>query len=458
MFDLYNRQKQVPKGEDDSVQNQPPLKEADYVFRLVAYKDHSNDKNIKGDEACSHGNVKMDVDDQQVQHTRQPMITAANENTTVDCDNTAKMTSTESSTDASISVNPPLGQIQRTTAVESSVDAISSSNPSCKQSRSLTADESYADANIPTNPSQRQTRRTAAAESRTTTKSSTNSSSGQTRNMAAVPGVETNSPTDQSRLRSQKMGTRTARSSSPEGRSSAEKERPSSRGRRPKMKITAQQASPPATPDALVQESPVVVSSKTSTGIIPKVGDQFRESFNHENFKYSIVLEKKKYKLWCVATAIKVEKKGNNIYTLSLQYNDGVITTATFPGRHIDLLVPTAKNSSSYKTQSDGALVYDSNPGDVTIGDYVECHYQDGGYNNLWFLGRVAYVSSDGRSADIYYFDGDVRILFYIPVHYEQLQFIISQTYLIFVLSVRGGCAITTGQTSTNCKGFVRCQ
>jgi len=143
----------------------------------------------------------------------------------------------------------------------------------------------------------------------------------------------------------------------------------------------------------------------------PKVGDQFRELCNQDD------LFIKENQLWCIATVVSVKQNRGAGYTLKLEYSDKTTADLQYPDDDLEFIIPKEASSASsiYNVagakEDSSAFAYDSNPSSLTIGDYVECYYQNGGAHGRWWPGRIASVKSDGKRCDVAYFDGEVRIM-----------------------------------------------
>lgn len=164
-------------------------------------------------------------------------------------------------------------------------------------------------------------------------------------------------------------------------------------------------------PDLLVSEMKYEANNNKTYSEAPNVGDFIRVTYNEERGIFTGLKEESS----CVATVLSIKKqqgKGKK-NLITIRYNDHKIEEVEYPNSDMEKIVRRGnRRSSTFETASGttpGAFAYDENPRDLVIGDFVECLYQNGLSNGMWFTGRVGNVSSDGATIDVAYFDDEVR-------------------------------------------------
>eukprot|EP00978_Attheya_sp_CCMP212_P003978 scaffold8470_cov47-Attheya_sp.AAC.3 len=92
-------------------------------------------------------------------------------------------------------------------------------------------------------------------------------------------------------------------------------------------------------------------------------------------------------------------------------------THIEFPSDDIDVLHPAPKEGhrgqigdgrvfvNNGKSASEGPIAYDCHPKDISVGDLVDCIYQDSGLQGKWFRGHIASISRDKKTCDVFYCD-----------------------------------------------------
>jgi len=146
----------------------------------------------------------------------------------------------------------------------------------------------------------------------------------------------------------------------------------------------------------------------------PKLGERFRVKFK---VSYHCT---DSFHTWYFGTAIRIGMSKAAPYQITLKYDDGTIEEETYPSKTVQKIITAENNNDIESQQSDECLVYtigdgkrkrvvayDPNPSKLFVGDLVQCHYQNGTFNNAWYQGRVAVVHEGGKSFDVCYFDGD---------------------------------------------------
>ena len=118
-------------------------------------------------------------------------------------------------------------------------------------------------------------------------------------------------------------------------------------------------------------------------------------------------------------TATKVKRKGTKrrghpeSYSIDIKFDDQSTDVFDYPSPDVQIL--TVEGDEAFVEMEDGSRVvaYEGSLTDLSMGDLVEGHYQDGAENDSWFRGRVAAVNAATNTCDIVYFDKDVSFLLY---------------------------------------------
>ena len=113
--------------------------------------------------------------------------------------------------------------------------------------------------------------------------------------------------------------------------------------------------------------------------------------------------------MWTLGVVEDLTLHSTGTYTLNVRYSDGITDTLEYPdpNNEVKLLIPS-KSGTMYSTLIGNTPAYDLNPSSLFIGDYVECHFQNGADCGHWWQGRIAFVSHDNSFANVAYFDGQV--------------------------------------------------
>lgn len=142
--------------------------------------------------------------------------------------------------------------------------------------------------------------------------------------------------------------------------------------------------------------------------VAPNVGDMFCVLLSYKDL---FTKQKSKKRFIGKVTNVKNATGKSKDYQLTICYNDKSLTEERYPRKGIQQIY-RRPDSSIYETKSHDIkyFAYDTNPGILAVGDYVECYYQNGLHGDLWYYGRIAAVSSDGKNVDVAYFGGTVSI------------------------------------------------
>ncbi len=76
-------------------------------------------------------------------------------------------------------------------------------------------------------------------------------------------------------------------------------------------------------------------------------------------------------------------------FEIVVQYEDGVEDTCIFPSNEVQLIEDITEESV--------AVVF-------SVGDLVQCRTGDGACGGGWYRGRIASISSDGKTCDVMYY------------------------------------------------------
>ena len=139
----------------------------------------------------------------------------------------------------------------------------------------------------------------------------------------------------------------------------------------------------------------------------PKEGEMYRVKYPMKD------LFGKKHGCWFTTTATKVKKQGDS-WSLTLQFGDGRITEKKFPHRDVDFLHAMSDDGKYYivdANDEESRVGCDCNPSDLTLGDYVECKYQNG---DKWYAGRVAHIDEAENRVDVVYLEGFVSLYLFL--------------------------------------------
>lgn len=140
---------------------------------------------------------------------------------------------------------------------------------------------------------------------------------------------------------------------------------------------------------------------------IPKVGDHVRMLFSQQDLFVA------KHTMWFIGTITLATKNNGAGYTLKIQWGDTSEDEHAYPNKELELLLPEISlGPSAYVSSRDAtALAFDRSPNVLSVGDHVQCFYQNGLSKGQWWPGRVAKVNTDDNRVDIAYLDGEVRCM-----------------------------------------------
>lgn len=188
------------------------------------------------------------------------------------------------------------------------------------------------------------------------------------------------------------------------------------------------EVTPNATPKSDDQPSSADHTIRKPTVYVPQVGDLFRVGLTDKDLFTS-----KKCMKWYIgsATSVRLKKGHNNKYIIGFKFNDSQSCTEEYPHKCV---MPLVKRTNSiyeiaHGLQS-GMFALDNDPKQLTLGDFVECRFQDGALNGRWWYGRIAAVHEDLKTVDVAYFDQNVSKslhILYFP----------SRSYLMFMIFIK---------------------
>ena len=171
----------------------------------------------------------------------------------------------------------------------------------------------------------------------------------------------------------------------------------------PIQSITIKEDPDTSMPNVKLEQDPHVKTLRA-----PRKGDQFRIVNTCEDYCWF----RQRSQLWSIGVVERVKKNARRVggYELKVKYSDGDCETLQYPQEDMEIIVPKEGSPTMIYTLG-GIFACDSNPKSLFIGDYVECFYQNGNRGkNEWFQGRIAFISSDRKTANVAYFDGEVRM------------------------------------------------
>ena len=100
-------------------------------------------------------------------------------------------------------------------------------------------------------------------------------------------------------------------------------------------------------------------------------------------------------------------------YYIETKFDDQSTDVIDYPSPEVQLLI--VEGNEAFVEMQDGSRVvaYEGSLTDLSVGDLLDGHYQDGAENDSWFRGRVAAVNTATNTCDVVYFDKDVSLLLY---------------------------------------------
>ena len=162
-----------------------------------------------------------------------------------------------------------------------------------------------------------------------------------------------------------------------------------------------------ATFDEEVMATSVAVVTEDVKVEIPNVGDHVRMLFSQQDLFVA------KHTMWFIGTITFATKTNGAGYTLKIQWGDTSEDEHAYPNKELELLRPEISlGPSVYVSSRDATTVaFDRSPNVLSVGDHVQCFYQNGLSKGQWWPGRIAKVNTDENRVDIAYLDGEVRCM-----------------------------------------------
>mmetsp|Transcript_1244 Transcript_1244/g.2249 ORF Transcript_1244/g.2249 Transcript_1244/m.2249 type:complete len:894 (+) Transcript_1244:323-3004(+) len=152
----------------------------------------------------------------------------------------------------------------------------------------------------------------------------------------------------------------------------------------------------------------------------PKIGDLVRMLFKQRD------LFVEECKVWSIGTIVSVSQVGDSSFKMKVQWSDKIEEEYDYPNNDLEILTPKENSDSLVYTSSlsskNDSIAFDPNPGQLQLGDHVQCLYQNGLSNGQWWPARVAKIDEKENLVDVAYFDGEYEIG--IPLKENKINFI----------------------------------